>query len=117
MASFLLEKEEHDSSKQNEDKISKIVEKIRRDVKDLALICATNDKEKLFNILIINQQLDLIDHAVIENIPTTSNDRTIQSILKPPHMPQRVKPKRKRNLKVGYGVVTSNEMERQELPY
>lgn len=69
-------------------------------------------------MLIINQQLNIIDPPEKEVVASTPTDRSIASILKPPTMPKRVKPKQRRNIKVAYGVVTSNEiineMERQE---
>lgn len=101
-------------------KASKLIGKIRSDVRNLGLLCAANDKEKLLNVLIINQQLNIIESAEVEQLHSNenANDRTLKSILVPPVMPQRAKPKTKRNLKVGYGVVTSNEiineMEMQE---
>lgn len=103
-------------STQNGNKVTKIAEKIRRDLKELALLCAANDKEKLVNVLIINQQLNVIDppDPPAQISTEISNDaRTIKTILQPPTMPQRVKTKAKRNIKVGYGVVTSDEVIQQ----
>lgn len=100
----------------NGNKITKLAEKIRRDVKEMALLCAANDKEKLVNVLIINQQLNVIDPPVVAQLPTTENltdSPTIKTILRPPTMPQRVNPKAKRNIKVGYGVVTADEVVQQ----
>lgn len=95
-------------------KLSKLTQKIRRDVKELGLLCAATDKKKLVNILIINQQLHAIDPPDVctEAIPaeSSSETRTIKTILVPPSMPQRVKPKAHRNIKVGYGVATAEEV-------
>lgn len=100
------------SGTQNECKIGKLADKIRRDVKQLGLLCAARDKEKLINILVINQQLNIIDPPKLEQLEAESREepRTIKSILTPPTMPQRVKPKRNLNLKIAYGVVTAKEV-------
>lgn len=96
---------------EDESRIGKISDKIRRDVKQLGLLCAASDKSKLVNILIINQQLDVIAPLVVEAIePEIEQNRSIKSILKQPTMPQRSKPKRNLNLKVSYGVVTAKEI-------
>lgn len=101
------------SNIRSEDKIAKLADKIRRDVNELALFCAANYKEKLVNVLIINQQLSFInppptnEHLLLQN---ATAPRSINTILQPPTMPQRLKPKAKRNLKVGYGVVTAEEV-------
>lgn len=102
------------SSMTNGNKISKLADKIRRDVKEMALLCAANDKEKLLNVLIINQQLNVIDPPVVVQLTQNLNESpTIKTILKPPIMPQRLNPKAKRNIKVGYGVVTADEVIQQ----
>lgn len=100
------------SGEQNACKVGKIVEKIRRDVKQLGLLFAASDKEKLINILVINQQLNIIDPPQLEQSEAEPcvEPRSIKSILKPPTMPQRVKPKRNLNLKISYGVVTAKEV-------
>lgn len=98
------------STGENVPKMGKIVEKIRRDVKQLGLLCAATDKEKLINILIINQQLNVIDPPPIEEPVLPEESRTIKSILKAPTMPQRINRKRNMNLKVSYGVVTAKEV-------
>lgn len=97
---------------ENSSKIAKLADKIRRDLKQLGLVCAAGDKAKLINILVINQQLNIIDPPPIEQLETepSSEPRSIKSILKPPTMPERVKPKRNLNLKVAYGVVTAEEV-------
>lgn len=97
---------------ENSSKLGKLVEKIRRDVKQLGLLCAAGHKEKLLNVLVINQQLNMIDPPPVERIEPepSSEPRSIKTILKPPVMPQRVKPKRNLNLKVSYGVVTAEEV-------
>ncbi len=82
--------------------------RIRHDVKQLGLLCAASDKEKLINILIINQQLNAIDPPPLEE--TTQEIRSIKTILKAPTMPQRINKKRNMNLKVSYGVVTAKEV-------
>lgn len=92
---------------------AKLVEKIRRDVKQLGLLCAAgseSDKEQLVNVLIINQQLNIIDPPPVDELEPSDEPRTIKSILKPPTVPQRVKPKRNMNLKISYGVVTAEEV-------
>lgn len=103
------------SSTSNGSKIKKLADKIRRDVKEMALLCATNDKEKLVNVLIINQQLNAIDPPVVVQVPTQNLDDcpNIKTILRPPTMPERLNPKAKRNIKVGYGVVTADEVIQQ----
>lgn len=101
------------SRQENEGKAVKLVERIRRDVKELGLVYAATDKEKLINVLIMNQQLNIIDPPVIEQLVSNENTaepRTIKSILKSPPMPQRTKQKCKRNVKVAYGVVTADEI-------
>lgn len=108
LGAFGLSTEE--SREQNASKIGKLVETIRRDVKQLGLLCAASDKEKLINVLVINQQLNIIDPPLIEQPEPTVEPRSIKSILKPPCMPQRVKQKRNLNLKVSYGVVTAKEV-------
>lgn len=98
---------------ENASKMGKLVEKIRRDVKQLGLLCAASHKEKLINILIINQQLNVIDPPTpipVVETETPEERGTIKSILKPPTMPQRCKQKRNMNLKVSYGVVTAKEV-------
>ncbi|KAJ6639596.1 hypothetical protein Bhyg_12343 [Pseudolycoriella hygida] len=57
------------------------------------------EKGKLINVLIINQQLDVINPPEVGQSEPVEEPRTIKSILKPPAMPQRVKPKRNMNLK------------------
>lgn len=103
------------SVKQNGSKIAKLTDKIRRDVKELGLLCAASDKEKLLNVLIINQQLNIIDPPEVVQLVSdnATEQRTIKTILKPPPMPQRVRPKCKRNLKISYGVVTSDEVNKE----
>lgn len=93
-------------------KIGKIAEKIRRDVKQLGLLCAAGYREKLINVLVINQQLNIIDPPFVEPLASEppAGPRSIKSILKPPTMPERVKPKRNLNLKISYGVVTAEEV-------
>lgn len=95
---------------------------MRRDLKELGLLCAAYGKEKLINVLVINQQLNSIDHPIAAKLQISENPsepRTIKDILQPPTMPQSSKPKTKRNLKVGFGVVTSDdvlqEVEEQEI--
>lgn len=100
----------NDQNGENDSKMGVLVDKIRRDVKQLGLLCAASDKSKLVNILIINQQLDVIDPPVVEEVESVAEIRTIKSILKPPTMPQRAKRKRNLNLKVSYGVVTAKEI-------
>lgn len=95
---------------ENASKIGNLSEKIRRDVKQLGLLCAASDKQKLINILVINQQLNVIDPPPVEETLSTEESRTIKSILKPPTMPQRINKKRNMNLKVSYGVVTAKEV-------
>lgn len=60
----------------------------------------------------MNQQLNIIDPPQLEQAEAESlvEHRSIKSILKPPTMPQRVKPKRNLNLKISYGVVTAEEV-------
>lgn len=98
---------------ENSSKIGKLADKIRREVQQLGLLCAAGDKEKLINVLVINQQLSIIDPPPVEP-PLESEPflepRSIKSILKQPTMPQRVKPKRNLNLKISYGVVTAEEI-------
>lgn len=98
---------------QNQSKLSKLTQKIRRDVRELALFCAANEKQKLVNVLIINQQLNVIDPPYLpleEAAKISSETRTIETILRPPTMPQRVKAEAHRNIKVGYGVATAEEV-------
>lgn len=97
---------------ENSTRIGILAGKIRRDVRQLGLLCAASDKEKLINVLIINQQLNIIDPPLIEleSTETPEQPRTIKSVLKPPTIPQRVKPKRNMNLKISYGVVTAKEV-------
>lgn len=100
-------------SQDPQSKFSKLCQKIRKDVKELALMCAATDKAKLINILIINQQLNAIDplnEPVEKPAEVSMEPRSIKTILVPPTMPQRVKPKTKRNIKVGYGVATADEV-------
>lgn len=100
-------------SPQSQSKRSKLVQKIRRDVRELGLLCAATDKKKLVNVLIINQQLNAIDSPDMSSDVSTessSEPRTIKTILAPPIMPQRAKPKTHRNIKVGYGVATADEV-------
>lgn len=94
----------------NASRIGKLTESIRRDVKQLGLLCAASDKEKLINVLVINQQLNIIDPPLVEQPEVAQEPRSISSILKPPTMPQRVKQKRNLNLKISYGVVTAKEV-------
>lgn len=98
------------SDAENASKMGKLAEKIRRDVKQLGLLCAASDKEKLINILIINQQLNVIDPPPVEETQPPEESRTIKSILKTPTIPHRVNKKRNMNLKVSYGVVTAKEV-------
>lgn len=98
------------STAENDSKMGKVADKIRRDVKQLGLLCAASDKEKLINILIINQQLNVIDPPPVEENVSSEESRTIKSILKAPTMPQRINKKRNMNLKVSYGVVTAKEI-------
>lgn len=99
------------SDKQNASRIQKLAEKIRRDVKQLGLLCAAADKGKLINVLVINQQLNLIDPPQVElSESPVAEPCTIKTILKPPVMPQRLKPKRNLNLKISYGVMTAKEL-------
>lgn len=110
LSSFGLAMESSDTQI-NAGKIQKLTEKIRRDVKQLGLVCAATDKEKLINVLVINQQLNFIDPPQVEAFePSVIETRTIKTILKPPTMPQRVKPKRNMNLKISYGVMTAKEL-------
>ncbi|KAJ6639611.1 hypothetical protein Bhyg_12358, partial [Pseudolycoriella hygida] len=95
---------------ENASKMEHLADKIRHDVKQLGLLCAASNKEKLINILIINQQLDAIDPPPIERAEPPEESHTIKSILRPPTMPQRVNRKRNLNLKVSYGVVTAKEV-------
>lgn len=95
---------------ENSSKIGKLVDTIRRDVKELGLLCAAGDKEKLISVLVINQQLNIIDPPPVEKLELVVGPRSIKSILKPPTMPQRVKQKRNMNLKISYGVVTAKEV-------
>lgn len=109
LSTFGLDSEPLDT--QNAGKIQKLTEKMRRDVKQLGLLCAATDKEKLINVLVINQQLNLIDPPQVEILDSPEIEpRTIKTILKPPVMPQRVKPKRNMNLKISYGVMTAKEL-------
>lgn len=94
----------------NATKIGKLVDSIRRDVKHLGVLYAASDKEKLINVLVINQQLNIIDPPIVEQPEQAQEPRSIASILKPPTMPQRVKQKRNLNLKISYGVVTAKEV-------
>lgn len=96
----------------NAGKIQKLTEMVRRGVKQLGMLCAASDKEKLINILVINQQLNLIDPPQVETLEsfTVEQPRTIKTILSPPMMPQRVKPKKNMNLKISYGVMTAKEI-------
>lgn len=99
------------SDTQNAGKIQKLTDKIRRDVKQLGWLCAATDKEKLINVLVINQQLNIIDSPQVEPLEASVIEpRTIKTILKPPTMPQRVKPKKNMNLKISYGVMTAKEL-------
>lgn len=98
------------SHTENATKIGKLAESIRRDVKQLALLCAANDKGKLINVLVINQQLNIIDPPIIDQPEPAQEPRSIASILKPSTMPQRVKQKSNLNLKISYGVVTAKEV-------
>ncbi|KAJ6639201.1 hypothetical protein Bhyg_11943 [Pseudolycoriella hygida] len=95
---------------ENTSKMGKLVDKIRLDVKRLGMLCAASAKEKLINILVINQQLNIIDPPLVAETDTTEEHRTIKSVLKPPTMPQRCKRKRNMSLKVSYGVVTAKEV-------
>ncbi|XP_037043651.1 uncharacterized protein LOC119079698 [Bradysia coprophila] len=100
-------------SLQNQSKLTKLTQKIRRDIRELGLLCAATDKKKLINILVINQQLNAIDPPeTCSEMPLEplSETRTIKTILVPPTMPQRVKAKTHRNVKVGYGVATAEEV-------
>lgn len=59
----------------------------------------------------INQQLNFIDPPQVEALePSAVEPRAIKKILKPPTMPQRVKPKSNMNLKISYGVMTAKEL-------
>lgn len=104
---------DHLLSQSSQSKLSKLTQKVRRDVKELAIMCAAADKTKLVNILVINQQLNIIDPPDVpldEPAEISNQTRTIQSILVPPTMPQRIKAKTRRNIKVGYGVATAAEV-------
>lgn len=110
LSTFGLHMDTGTSNAASSSRMGTIVEKIRRDVRQLGLLCAATDKEKLINVLIINQQLDIIYRPEVHQFESVEEPRTIKSILQPPTMPQRVKPKLNMNLKVSYGVVTAKDV-------
>jgi hypothetical protein len=77
-------------------------------VEQLAILLKVHDPEKLLNILVIKQQMNIISppEVVIENVGPSPG---IDSILKAPSKVFRKKPKN-RNMKITYGVMSSNKV-------
>lgn len=106
-------KENHPPNTSNEPhsqaKINKIVDKIQVSVKQLGIMMKVHDPEKLLNVLIMQQQLNILRPVQIADSCSTTVVRTIDDILKPPEMVERTRTKNK-NMKVTYGVMSANEV-------
>lgn len=67
------------------DKLSNLIEKCRAIVKQLGIHLKVHNPEKLLNILIMNQQLNIIEPSPIQIMPgEPAAVSTIKDVLKPP---------------------------------
>ena len=90
-------------------KIEKIIEKIDDSVKQLGILLRVHDPQKLLNVLIIKQQLNIIKPAEVLSLNSNETIQTIDDILKPPPIVNRKKPKN-HNMKITYGVMSAKEV-------
>ena len=93
----------------NEDKIKELLKKIGGDLKDLEALLHVSDPEKLLNVLIMKQQLNIIKPPQIVILDCSLSPKTIDDILEPPHKIVRKKPKNK-NMKIKYGVMSGKNV-------
>lgn len=93
---------------QNEGAVVKLVDKISENLKELGILLKAYAPDKVLNVLVMKQQLNIIT-PVVQIVEIETSPRNINDILKMPEKIQRRKLKNP-NMKISYGVMSSVEV-------